>query len=586
MNAAALLIISFVLFLLAYHFYGRFIAKLFGEDDRNPTPSCTMKDNCDYVPTKMLVLFGHHFSSIAGAGPILGPTVAILFGFAPVWLWAVVGTIFIGAVHDMTTLFISVREKGKSVAEIAKSTLGNSGFFLFISFTILLLLLVTSAFLGITATALTSVYSLDALKLPPDQTLIRTVIEDGVVKAHIGGIASSSVICISFFAPLIGWLLYKRQINIYLAAFIASAVCLFSVISGLYFPVAIDPNTWMIVLCFYTLFAAGVPVWVILQPRDFTNSFFLYVGIAALFAAGIVAGFKGVSLNTPAFNLAAGTARIGPVWPFLFITVACGAISGFHCLVSGGTSSKQISKETDVRKVGYGGMLLEGLLAIGVVVAVGCGITFSDFTNIVFPVAAGARSNPILAFAVGTGMLLNESFGIPPFYGTLLGILMVEGFVVTTLDTAVRLNRYLFEELWQVIFKDVPRVMKSYLFNALICVILMYIMAVSNAFLVIWPIFGSANQLLASLALIAISVWLFNKKKTAWFTVLPAVFMMLTTLYSLFYLLIENYIPKKNYMLSVLDVLLIVLSIGVIYVSFKKWRELRRNSVLPAGHVL
>jgi len=578
MNAAVLLIIAAVLFFLAYRIYARFIAKLFEENDQNPTPACSMTDHCDYVPTKPLVLFGHHFASIAGGGPIIGPTTALLFGFMPVWLWAVFGTIFIGCVHDMTTLFASVREKGKSVAEIAKASLGNNGFFLFISFTILMLLLVTSAFLGLTATALTSVISLDVLKLPPDQTMVRTIVQGGVVKAQIGGIASTSVIFITCCAPILGWLVYKKNINVYLAAAIAIVVCIASVIVGINFPVTLNPNTWMIILCFYTLLAAGIPVWIVLQPRDFTNSFLLYAGVAALFIGGIVAGMKGVTFSAPALNVAGGTAKMGPIWPFLFITVACGAISGFHCLVAGGTSSKQVSKETDVKKVAFGGMLLEGLLAIGVLIAVGCGMAFSDYSSIMFPTIEGAKSNPILAFAAGAGGLLDKAFGIPPVYGTIFGILLVEGFVVTTLDTAVRLNRYLFEELWQVMFKNVPKIMNSYLFNALLCVVLMYILAYKNAFLVIWPIFGSANQLLASLALIAVSVWLVNRKKTAWFTILPAVFMMVTTIYSLFILLIEKYLPKNNIMLSVVDVLLIVFSIGVIILSFKKWRELKKGS--------
>lgn len=577
MNAAVLLVVAAIFFVAAYLLYARFIAKLFDENDKTPTPACSMKDDCDYVPTKPIVLFGHHFASIAGGGPIIGPTTALLFGFLPVWLWAVLGTIFIGCVHDMTTLFASVREKGKSIAEIAKASLGNTGFFLFISFTILMLLMVTSAFLGLTATALTSVISLDVLKLSPDQTLVRTVVVNGVVKAQIGGIASSSVIFITLCAPVIGFLVYKKQINVYLASIIAIFICVLSVIVGMNFPVTLEPNAWMIILCFYTLLAAGIPVWIILQPRDFTNSFLLYAGVAALFIGGIIAGLKGVTFSAPAWNVAQGTSKMGPLWPFLFITVACGAISGFHCLVAGGTSSKQISRETDIKKIAFGGMLLEGLLAIGVLIAVGCGIMFADYVNIVFPTAEGAKSNPILAFAVGAGGLLNIAFGVSPLYGTIFGILLVEGFVVTTLDTAVRLNRYLFEELWQVIFRNVPKIMKSYLFNALLCVFLMYILAYKNAFLVIWPIFGSANQLLASLALIAVSVWLVNRKKTAWFTVLPAVFMMVTTIYSLIVLLFDKYLPKNNIMLSVVDVLLIVFSMGVIFLSIRKWRELKQH---------
>jgi len=281
--------------------------------------------------------------------------------------------------------------------------------------------------------------------------------------------------------------------------------------------------------------------------------------------------------------MAEGTSKLGPIWPFLFITVACGAISGFHSLVAGGTTSKQISKESHVKPIAFGGMLLEGLLAIGVMIAVGCGIMFSDYVSIVFPTAAGVKANPILAFAAGVGGLMDKSLGIDPIYGTIFGILLVEGFVVTTLDTAVRLNRYLLEEVWQVIFKNVPAIMKSYLFNAFLCVFLMYILAYTNAFAAIWPIFGSANQLLASLALIAVSAWLAKRKKTTWFTVLPAIFMMVTTLYSLVSLLVTKYIPKNNVALSLVDILLIILAIGVIILAYKKWQELRKNGA-AAGH--
>ncbi|MRR16071.1 MAG: carbon starvation protein A [Deltaproteobacteria bacterium] len=578
MNVAVLLIIAAVLFYLAYRFYARFIAKLFGENDGNPTPAHSLKDGVDYVPTKPLILFGHHFASIAGGGPIIGPTVALLFGFLPVWLWAVVGTIFIGAVQDMTVLFASIRERGKSIAEIAKESLGNTGFFLFISFAILMLLLLTSAFLGLTAVSLTSLVPLDMMRLDASQRIVNTVMVNGVLNAQIGGISSTSLIIITAFAPVIGWLVYKRDIHVYWAATLAVIVCIGSILVGMRFPVTLGPDIWMIILCFYTLLAAGIPVWVILQPRDFTNSFLLYVGVAALFIGGIVAGIKGVTFTAPALNLAEGAGKLGPIWPFLFITVACGAVSGFHSLVAGGTSSKQVSKETHVKKVAFGGMLLEGLLAIGVMIAVGCGIAFSDYVSIAFPAATGAKANPILAFAVGVGGLLDKALGIPPVYGTVFGILMVEGFVITTLDTAVRLNRYLFEELWQVIFKNVPKIMKSYLFNALLCVILMYFLAYTNAFAAIWPIFGSANQLLASLALIAVSAWLAKRKKTTWFTILPAIFMMVTTIYSLLSLLINKYIPKNNIALSVTDVLLIILCIGVIYLAVKKWKTIDTNN--------
>jgi len=371
---------------------------------------------------------------------------------------------------------------------------------------------------------------------------------------------------------------YKKQINLFLAVGIALTVCLASVLIGVLRPVTLTPTTWMIVLCIYTLFAAGVPVWIILQPRDFTNAFLLYIGIAALFVGALAAGLKGITFSAPAWNIAEGQNNLGPLWPILFITVACGAISGFHSLVAGGTSSKQIAKESHVQRVAYGGMLLEGIMAMGVLIAVGCGLAFSDYANIAFPADPNVKSNPILAFAAGMGGLLDKSLGVPPLYGTIFGILMVEGFVVTTLDTAVRLNRYLFEELWQMIFKNVPQLLKTYLFNALLSVVLMFLLAYKNTVMILWPVFGSANQLLAGLALIAVSVWLIYRKKNAWFTILPAIFMMATTICSLVYLLFEKYLPKKNIALSVVDLLLVLLSIGVIYVALNKWAEFRKQT--------
>ncbi|MEI7905008.1 MAG: carbon starvation CstA family protein, partial [Candidatus Firestonebacteria bacterium] len=351
--------------------------------------------------------------------------------------------------------------------------------------------------------------------------------------------------------PLLGYLVYKKNINAWLASFLAILICILSVIAGVSFPISINSTLWMVILSFYCLLAAGIPVWIILQPRDFANSFMLYAGIAGLFVAGIAAGLKGETLQLPAMNLAEGNAKLGPIWPFLFITVACGAISGFHSLVSGGTTSKQISRESDAKKIAFGGMLLEGLLAVGVLVAIGCGIMFKDYAGIVFPVDPSVKSNPILAFSLATGGLLYKGLGIPAAFGTVFGILMVEGFVVTTLDTAVRLNRYLFEELWTMLFKKVPGFLKTYIFNALLCVVLMFVLSYYNAFLIIWPVFGSANQLLASLALLAVSVWLTCRGKSALFTVIPAVFMLVTTIYSLSSLMLNNYPPNRNYVLTV-----------------------------------
>ncbi len=581
LNVAWIVIVALPLFYLAYRFYARYIARIFQEDDRNETPAVNINDGVDYVPTKPLVLFGHHFSSIAGGGPIVGPTVGIIFGFIPVWLWVVLGSIFIGAVHDFSALFASIREKGRSMAEVAERSLGRSGFLLFIGFTIIMLLMVSSAFLGLTATALTSLVPLKVMGLESSQNLLKTELVGGVINAKIGGIASTSVIIITLFAPLLGYLLYRKGMSATRATIFAIIICILSIRVGISYPISIDPKWWMVILSLYTLIAAGIPVWIILQPRDFANSFLLYGGIVTLLVGTIAAGIKGVNFSAPAFNIAEGNQRLGLIWPILFITVACGAISGFHALVAGGTSSKQLSREGDAKRVAYGGMLMEALLALGVLIAVGCGFAFKDYMDIVFPTSPGAKSNPVLAFALGMGGLMHKGLSIPNYYGAIFGILMVEGFVVTTLDTSIRLNRYLFEELWRVIFKNPPRIFRTYIFNSFICVALMFLLGYFNAFLLIWPVFGSANQLLAALTLIAITVWLIFKGRKYLFALLPAIFMMVTTLCSLVYLLGQKYLPGRNYMLISADLLLIILALGVIWLSISVIRKKAVNFQQP-----
>lgn len=583
MNIAFLLLIAIPLYVIGYRYYGRYIDRIFGVNDANLTPAKALQDGVDYVPTKPGVVFAHHFASIAGAGPIIGPAVALAYGYVPAWLWIVFGAIFLGAVHDYTSLFVSLREKGKSMAEVSAHTMGRLGFGLFIGFTIAMIVLITSAFLGLTATALTSMVPVSELRLDPAHTILKTVVVDGVPMAKIGGIASTSVIVMTLFAPVLGYLLYRRNISVWLASAVALAVGVGSIAIGLYFPITLDPRAWMVIISIYVLFAAGIPVWILLQPRDFTNSYILYAGIAALVIGVLGGGLRGVSLQAPAWNVAGGTAAIGPIWPFLFITIACGAISGFHTLVAAGTVSKQVSRESHARPIGYGGMLLESLLAVTVLMAIAGGLKWDVYKAIVFPTAAGAKSNPMLAFALGMGTLLHDALGLPVTFGTVFGILMTEGFVVTTLDTAVRLNRYLFEELWNVAFRgQAPAILRSYLFNAGLSVAAMFYLGYTNKFLTIWPIFGSANQLLGALSLIAVSVWLSLRRSPSLFTLLPAVFMLATTQVSLWRLLLNTYVPKGNWPLAVTAVILIVMSLGVAVVAAGRLIGTRRGAALPA----
>jgi carbon starvation protein len=568
LNILWLLLGAFTCIFLGYRFYSRYIANILGEDPKRTTPAIEFEDGIDYCPTKSPVVFAHHFASIAGAGPIIGPTMAIMYGYVPVWAWVILGGIFFGAVHDYVTLFVSIRERGKSVAEIARKSLGDSGFALMIAFTIIMIILVTSAFLAASATSLTSLVSLAQMRLPVDQSVLTTVVKNGIAMGKIGGIASTSVIFITLCAPLIGFLTYRKKVSLRITIPLALLICTLSIGFGLRLPVSFDVTTWMILLSIYTFIAAGVPVWILLQPRDFINVYILYGGLLLLIAGAIGAGLQGITTAVPAFNLSGGAAApaLGMIWPFLFITVACGAISGFHALVAGGTVSKQITNEREARIIGFGGMLLETLLAVGVIIALSCGLQFNEYVQIVHP--EGGKSNPILAFALAMSGLMHKGLHIPMVFGTVFGILMVEGFVATTLDTAVRINRYLFEELWSILFRNPPRWIKSYFFNSGLSVVLMLILAFTNAFSAIWPIFGAANQLLAALTLITLAAWLAANRKKNVFLLLPAAFMIVTTIFSLAFLA-QKYLVKHNFMLLTADTLLILLAAGLAGVAGK-----------------
>ena len=576
MNVLAPLLLGMLILAFGSRFYSKIISKNLGILPERKTPANEINDNRDYVPTRLPVLFAHHFSAIAGAGPILGPTMALLYGTFPGWLWILIGGIFIGAVHDFTALFVCMRERGRSMAEVARISIGNSGFVLYILFTIVLIVLVTSSFLAATATSLTSMWPIDKLGLNADQTLLRVIQgPTGQSMGIIGGIASTSVVIITLFSPLLGYLIYKRNLATTIAYAIAAIVSVLSVIAGIYFPVTFKPETWMVIISIYTIIAAGAPVWVILQPRDFINVQILYLGLLGLFAGIVFGGINHLTLKAPSFNISEGITNLGMVWPMLFITIACGAISGFHAMVAGGTTSKQITSELHTKRIGYDGMILESLLALLVILAIGSSLDFSDYKTIVWPHTQGARSNPILAFSLAVGQLFYSTFSIPISIGTIFGILLLEGFVITTLDAAVRLNRYLFEELWNIIFRGkIPKILQNYWVNSGISVILMWTLAYSNAFSALWPIFGTGNQMLAALSLIAVSMWLLIRGKRVIYTLIPAIFMVATTIASLI-ILMKKYLALGNKILIVADAFLLIFSIGVIIVAIQAFLRIR-----------
>lgn len=581
MNIAIVMIFSSALLVIGYLYFSRYISKILGVDANRPTPATTVNDGVDYVPTKPLVLFGHHFAAIAAAGPIVGPTLALYFGFAPAWLWIVIGVIMIGAVHDFTALFVAVREGGKSIAEVARKTLGKAGFVFYVLFAILLCLLVIAAFLQLTAIALTSTLPPDDVNLTAATGGIHMIDQGGQMKVQIGGVASMSVIVMTILAPLIGYLIYKKKMNVYLVTLIAFIVSFGSVIFGYYFPITLDPTTWIIIITCYVFFAAWIPVWIILQPRDFVNAQILFLGLASMVVGVIGAGIGGAVINVPALNLdeAMTAPNLGLLWPFLFITIACGAASGAHGLVCGGTSCKQISNEKHARMIGYGGMLLEGLLALCVILIISGGMDFAKYKSIVYPATGG--SNAPLAFALGLGNILYKSLGLPVVLGTIWGILLLEGFLVTTIDALVRLSRYLFEELWATILPNPPKILKSRVFNSLLVVVGFLTLTFTNAYLKIWPIFGAANQLLAALTLIAVTAWLAQKSKKYWFTAIPAVFMVVTTITSLG-ILLGRYVKLQSWTLFATDIVLLVLAAGVVVLTFKYFYNLRARLAVEA----
>jgi carbon starvation protein len=564
-------VLAAVALALAVRVYPPVIARIFAEDDRNPPPSRTHADGVDFVESRPHVVFGHHFATIAGAGPIVGPTLALALGWQPVWLWVILGGIFFGAVHDMTVMFTSLREGGRSIGDIARKVLGPVGYLLNLLVLIFVLSIINAIFLNLSVTALTSMYPVSAMGLAEGQTLLGTIDDGGVTKARIGGIATTSVFIITVFAPILGWLIRRDRISTGAAYVLAAAVCVASVMLGFVVPVSLSGDAWRWLMTGYVMLACSLPVWFLLQPRDFTNVQILYGGILLLLVSVVVAGLGGTTVQAPAVDIAAGEAALrGPVWPLLFITVACGAISGFHSLVASGTTVKQIPRESDCRRIGYGAMAVESFLAVLVLVAVASMLPHAEYLSIVYP--SGAPSNPILGFALGAGRLINTAFPfISVAVAVVLGILMVEGFVVTTLDSAVRLCRYLLDEFWVFAFSGAPpAALRHPVVNTGIAVALMVGFALSSTIRQMWPVFGAGNQLLGALALVTVSVWLAQRARQHLFALAPAAFMIVTTIAALVLQARANFAPGGNFALGLSAAALLALAVAVVAVAVSR----------------
>ena len=516
--------------LLGYLLYGRIIVRLWGVDPTRKTPAITHPDGVDYVPAKhWTVLFGHHFSSIAGAGPIIGPVIACFYwGWLPALIWVVIGSIFLGAVHDFSALMASLRHDGQSIAQVAEAVLGKRAKILFASFIWLALVLVIAVFAASAANALTS----------KPQVVIPTF----------------GLIAVAVFT---GLMMYTWNLNQILLTVIGTGLLLALIIVGFYVPLDITRlggifarhpvKCWTVILLIYGYIASVTPVNILLQPRDYLATFVLYFGM--------LLGFVGLIVTHPPMR-APHYGNIltseGPLWPMLFVTVACGAISGFHSLIASGTTAKQITTEAHAKRVGFGAMIFEGVLAGLAVICVCAGLHWTGHSEWNFPqmmqpggpgwlVAFGKGygqiSGSIIAWVSGKG----QTFGLT--LGTLIGIITIKTFIMTTLDSATRIGRYVGEELFTEIIPG--KFFRSRFVSTTVIIIFAALLAL-GPWGKIWPVFGAANQLVAALALIVVTVLLVKLGKPCRYTLYPAIFMLVTTIGALLYLVGWNFIPKTN----------------------------------------
>lgn len=528
MNAVLILLVGCAILVVGYIFYGGWLAKQWGVDDSRPTPAHELEDGMDYVPAKAPVLMGHHFSSIAGAGPINGPIQAAVFGWVPVVLWILIGGIFFGAVHDYGALFASIRHKGQSIGEVIALNIGDRAKKLFLIFSYLTLILVVAAFGSIVASTFQATYV------------------DGVVDTAASATnASVAMISLLFIvmAILFGFFVYRKGAPLSVATIVGVIGIVICLAIGLNFhPIYLSNTTWMWIIGVYILVASVAPVWILLQPRDYLSSFLLYA-MMIIAAVGVIgAGFTGADLNMemPAFtgwydsitiNATTGApASLGYVFPALFVTIACGAISGFHSLVGSGTTAKQLDHERDAKPIAYGGMLIECALALVSLCAVA--FIWNDYMD-------GLRT-PTAVFATGISKMVATIPGLAGTQATVssLLVLTVSVFCLTSLDTATRLARYMFQEFWLKpgeTYKDATG-FKAILCNPFVATLITVVLGIGlglGGYSTIWPLFGAANQLLAALALLAVCAWLGNIGKNNKMFYIPMLFMLIVTLTSL-----------------------------------------------------
>lgn len=523
MSAIVILLIALALLALGYIFYGSWLAKQWGVDPNHETPAHTSYDGKDFVPANPAVLMGHHFSSIAGAGPINGPIQAAVFGWVPVFLWVVIGGIFFGAMHDFGALFASIRHNGGSIGEVIKDEMGVKAQRLFTIFALLVLILVIASFTAVVA---------------------GTFVSDGPVftvgRANVSGNASTATTSLLFIviAFIFGYFVYRKNVKVGPATIVGIIGIVLIVIAGLNFGVNASRTFWVLFIAVYIIVASLLPVWMLLQPRDYLSSFLLY-GMMLIAIIGIL--FSGATVDLPAFAGWKGINGNASLFPTLFITVACGAVSGFHALIGSGTTSKQLDSEKDAKVIGYGAMIVESALAIISIIAVG--VVFKE-TNI----GGGDKfllSAPPTIFAGGIAtMIATMTGGVAdfsnPVYDTVYTLLTlaVSVFALTSLDSGTRLSRYMFAELFipEGKTRDELTGVRKFFSHPFVSTLVMVVIGCGMGFMSlsqIWGVFGAANQLLAGIAMLAVATWLGHMGKNNKMFFVPMIFMLAATLTSL-----------------------------------------------------
>ncbi len=539
MNAAVLAALTFIGFGLGYHFYSRFLSEtIFRLRADETAPAHEFEDGIDFVPTPKQVLWGHHYTSIAGAAPIVGPALAVIWGWLPALLWIVIGTVFMGAVHDFAALTISLRHEGKSIGELAGDVVSprvKTLFFLIISFLIWVVLAVFAFVIG---------------------TLF---------VSNPGAIFPINIQII--VALLLGWLVYRLNVPILAPSLVAFVFLLTAVYYGDAFADAfpaiktVSVNAWVWILLIYSFFASVLPVWLLLQPRDYLNSHQLILALASL-SLGLV--ILHPTVQAPAINYSPEGAP--PMFPFLFITIACGAISGFHGLVSSGTTSKQIACVSDARLIGYGGMLGEGILGMLAVLAATAGFATTSEWHAHYSSWSAAKglNVKLSAFVDGAATFIGE-LGVPFETAQTFIAVMVVAFAATSLDTGARIQRLIIAEL-----AGTYRVSKP-LTNRFVAggvgIGLAILLAVTagggKGGLILWPLFGTTNQLVAGVTLLVVTIWLERLGRPIIYTLLPMIFVALVTLGSMV-LNIRDYVTTQNWLLTAMGGAILVLDVWVL----------------------